>query len=192
MESNLFPIFLIGFLLSIVLLLQKSSSSSKYTKNHNNKKDTQTQNTKTQDTKTQDTKAQAQYTKIQALAQAQARKTAKWHKLKISKEKVPEVLFSNEWQNQFKQYNEKLPNNNYETTNPIFNTTHNTWDGMTLTSKETFTNQGSYINSFAQKEAMMQHVNPSKPYLVGYDSPISATEYEIGGGEHFWALQNFD
>jgi hypothetical protein len=183
MESNLFPIFLIGFLISIILLLQKSTSKAKPTQ----RKVKTNKLTKKIDTPTK-------LMDTQALAAAQSSKTAQWHKLKNAKEKVQEPLFSNEWQNQFKQYNERLPNQNFETPLPksIFNTKEQTWDTMTLT--ETFTNQGSYINSFAQNDAIKQHSsgidNSSRPYLI--NTPVAATEFELSGKEHFWALQEYD
>ena len=164
MESNLFPIFLIGFLLIIVLLLQKPKEKPIEVKS-----------------KTKKSKCRSRSNVIDEIKHRK-----EWHKLKKTTH-LPDPLFSNEWQKQFKQYNQKLNNNKTKLNNSFFNTKEQMWETLTL-NKETFENQPSYINESAQKDASNQQINAN--YLR--NTPVAATDFEQNGGEHSWALQTLD
>lgn len=104
MESNLFPVFLIGFLLIIVFLLTIDKSTVHKPNSKHRKISQKSKPTKTQQQQTQ---------KDEEYQQA---KTKLWHKNIQQKQLQYDTLFSNQWQNQFKEYN--LNNNSNSNTVP--------------------------------------------------------------------------
>jgi hypothetical protein len=136
MQINIFPIFLIAFLILIVVLLQKPKETLE-----NNK----------------------------SVQMIKNKKNNTIHKHNFNK-KHDDFLFSDKWQQEFKQHNQK----------------------------ETFLNQRAFINQQAQQDAWNNRISGVDHTLLdsqnltylGKTSPLPSTEYSKDGQS--WKLQSIN
>jgi hypothetical protein len=148
MENNLFPVSLIGFLLLIVFLLSKTNKPKEKLKNKKKHLDTQ-----------------PELNDSDKILNQQI-----WHQNRKGNTKIQsqDLLFSNEWQKQFREYNK--------------NNTSNT-SSLALSS-ETFNNTSfTFLNKNAQEQASAE----LSTYLDKDNSPIPAAD-----SEHYHKLQQLD